>query len=93
MPDNITWTIQQISRQARTVAKIAAKKERKNLGVWLSRVIIESADKAPPKKNDIDKTDEVSNILSQLLERQVLLDRRLDNLLNSKTSWWSRMFS
>lgn len=105
MSAKINWTIIQIPKEARVIAKKAAKKEKKHLGAWVGHLIIKSQDKGLANENDIDlirvfnktemlniKSDEVLNIVSEVLSRQLLLDRKLDTLLDSKGSWWSRRF-
>lgn len=94
MSDKITWAIRQIPREVITAANMAAKKERKTLGKWLTNVILEAAKAGLAKKSEIARPEDVSNILQQLYERQEkLLERQAKTekaLEEMQRPWWKR---
>ena len=92
------WAVRGVSQEARTAAKMAAKKLSISLGMWLSRKIIEAAQVDLTENNkQIARQEDVLNILENLsnkFEKDVLeLRVQLEQLKVQKKSWIDVIFN
>ncbi len=95
--DNI-WAVRGVSYEARNAAKMTASKVNQSMGLWLSRVILESAhSEIKGSKTQIVRQEDVFNILENLsnkFEKELSdLRQELEQVNIKKRSWIQVVFN
>ena len=93
-----SWTIRGINQEVRNAARMAAKKSRCSLGVWLSRKITEAAQedlihqsKAIVRKEDV--LDILENLSDKFDKNFLALQSEIDSMKSRKKSWLQNLFN
>ena len=92
------WAVRGVSHEARNAAKMTASKVNQSMGLWLSRVILESAhSEIKGDKKQITRKEDVFNILENLsnkFEKELSdLRQELEQVNTKKRSWIQVVFN
>lgn len=92
------WAVRGVSHEARNAAKMTASKVNQSMGLWLSRVILESAhSEIKGNKTQIARQEDVFNILENLsnkFEKELSdLRQELQQVNTKKRSWIQVVFN
>lgn len=79
------WAVRDVSHEARTAAKLCAKKDRTPLGEWVSNAILQNAKKSRESKKEIARPEDVMDHLKTMFDKIEKLSNRMEK------PWWEKI--